>query len=479
MKRKRSTSFSAFFGVLTLLLSGLLATASVVQAQSREPKPLAFDEPYSDGPVFIVPVEGMIDNGLAQYIDRALEDAESAESALVLFHVDTFGGLVDAADKIRKALLDAPMPTVAFIDKNAASAGALISYAADRIVMVPGASIGAATVVEGTSGEAAPDKYQSYMRGLMRATAEANGRDPQIAEAMVDETIEVKGISEAGKVLTLSAREAFQFGVADQILNTTDEVFEAFGLSDAQLVAHRASPAERVLRFLASPVLQSLLMLMMLGGLYFELQTPGVGFAGTVAFVGAALFFAPHYLLGLAEVWEILLFGIGVILILVEIFVIPGFGIAGISGIILVIVSLVVSLVGNVQFSFPPLPAFTPAVAKVAVALVLLVISAFTLGRYLPKSERFNQLVLVPELSSTTGYTAAATHAELLGQIGRALTPLRPSGMIEVDGKRVDVITAGEFISSGEQVEVVNVRGSRVEVRQVKVLPTAGETSEV
>ena len=474
MKRIPFSGFRAFCSVFVLLTAAALATS--VAAQDRAPKPLSFDEPYSDGPVFVVPIEGMIDNGLARYIDRALSDAASDDAVLVLFHIDTFGGLVDAADEIRKALLDAPMPTVAFIDKNAASAGALISYAADRIVMVPGASIGAATVVEGGSGEAAPDKYQSYMRGLMRATAEANGRDPSIAESMVDETLVVEGISEEGKVLTLSSQEALRFGVADGILETVDEVVDAFELSDARLVAHTESGAERVLRFLGSPILQSLLMLMMLGGLYFELQTPGVGFAGAMALIGATLFFAPHYLLGLVEVWEIVLFAIGVGLIFAEIFVIPGFGIAGISGILLVVVSLIVSLVGNIGFSFPPIGAFTPAVTTVAVSLVLLVVLAFSLGRFLPKSERFNQLVLVPELSSATGYTAAETHAEYVGRVGQALTPLRPSGVVEIDEKRIDVITAGEFILQGVQVEVVSVRGNRVEVRQVKVLPT-GETS--
>ena len=477
MIRERFFGFRTVLAVLLLLTAAFLAVASPVQAQERKPKPLTFDQAFSAGPVYVVPVEGMIDNGLARYIERALDDADADSAAMVLFHIDTFGGLVDAADKIRKDLLDAPMPTVAFIDKNAASAGALISYAADRIVMVPGASIGAATVVEGGTGEAAPDKYQSYMRGLMRATAEANGRDPQIAEAMVDETLEVEGISEAGKVLTLSSQEAVQYGVADKVIETTGEVIEAFGLSEAKLTAHQESAAERVLRFLGSPVVQSILMLMMLGGLYFELQTPGVGFAGSIALIGAALFFAPHYLLGLVEVWEIALFIVGVMLILAEIFVIPGFGIAGVSGIILVITSLVVSLVGNVGFDFPPIPSLTPAVATVAVTMALLVMTMFVMGRFLPKTERFNRLVLAPELSSATGYTSAETHSEFLGHVGRTLTPLRPSGAVDLDGARVDVIPAGEFIAQGEQVKVVSVRGSRVEVRLVEVLPQPGETS--
>ena len=281
--------------LFTLLMLSLFVPATL--AQVRAPKPLELSSDSLEGPVFVVPVNGMIDNGLARYIDRAVRDATNQGAVLTVFEIDTFGGLVDAADKIRKTLLDAEMSTVAFIDKNAASAGALISYAADRIVMVPGASIGAATVVEGVGGDEAPDKYQSYMRGLMRSTAEANGRDPQIAESMVDPSLEVEGVSEKGKVLTLSATEALEFGVADQILGTTDAVIAAYGLDSPTLVAHRETTAERVLRFLGSPVVQSILMLMMLGGLYFELQTPGVGFPGAVALLGIALFFAPHYLL--------------------------------------------------------------------------------------------------------------------------------------------------------------------------------------
>ena len=434
-------------------------------AQVRAPKPLELNSDSPEGPVFVVPVNGMIDNGLARYIDRAVRDATSQGAVLTVFEIDTFGGLVDAADKIRKTLLDAEMPTVAFIDKNAASAGALISYAADHIVMVPGASIGAATVVEGVGGDEAPDKYQSYMRGLMRSTAEANGRDPQIAESMVDPSLEVEGVSEKGKVLTLSAKEALEFGVADQILETTDAVIAAYGLDSPTLVAHRETAAERVLRFLGSPVVQSILMLMMLGGLYFELQTPGVGFPGAVALLGIALFFAPHYLLGLVEVWEILLFILGVGLIIVELFIFPGFGIAGISGLVLVLFSLVAALIGNVGLSFPPISDVMPSIYTLAVTMAILVVGSIMAVRMFPMSAAANVLVLAPELRSSEGYTTAMTHSEYLGRVGPTVTDLRPSGAMLIDQKRVDVITAGEYIDRGTQVQVVDVRGIRIEVR--------------
>lgn len=432
----------------------------------------------SDGPVYVIPIEGTIDNVLARYVERAVMDAEASEAALIVFHIDTFGGLVDAADAIRKTILNAQPTTVAFIDRNAASAGALISYATDRIVMVPGSSIGAATVVQGGTGEAAPDKYQSYMRGLMRSTAEANGRDPRIAEAMVDESIAIDGISEAGQVLTLSAEEALRLGVADAIMDDLDTVVGQAGYAGSRLVAHQATTPERILRFLSSPILQSLLMLMMMGGLYFELQTPGVGFAGGMAAIGAALFFAPHYMIGLVESWEIVLFGIGVVLLLAEIFVIPGFGVAGISGLLLVVGSLFAALVGNVGLAFPPVEDLASAILTMAVTLVLLVALMFSLGRYLPASERFNQLVLAPDLSSISGYVSADTVDDLVGRTGVAVTPLRPSGTAEVNGDRVDVIAVSEFIPAGTDVRVVRVRGSRVEVRRAQAA-SSGETSSV
>ncbi|MDE2996891.1 MAG: hypothetical protein OXT73_09175 [Bacteroidota bacterium] len=455
---------------LSLLITILVLTPAALSAQESTQEAnsaLVFDE-VQGGPAFIIPVKGMIDGPLASYVDRALDDAEGAEAGLVVFHVDTFGGLLDAADEIRKRILDTPIPTVAFIDKNAASAGALISYAADKIVMVAGASMGAATVVEGVGGEAAPDKYQSYMRSLMRSTAEANGRNPDIAEAMVDQTLDVPGVSEEGSVLTLSTQEALRLDVADAQGSTIDDLLTSLGIEAADRVNHQLTRAEGLLRFFSSPVVQSILMLMMMGGLYFELQSPGVGFPGIIAAVGAAAFFGPHYLLGLVESWEILLFILGVALLLVEIFVIPGFGVAGVAGLAAILTSLGFSLIGNVGFSFPSGEAISSAVLTLASSLVMLIIAMFSLGRFLPRSERFGQLVLAPELTASTGYTSADTHTEWLGRSGTALTDLRPSGTIEIDEDRIDVVTSGEYIGKGQAVEVVEVKGSRVRVREVR-----------
>lgn len=441
-----------------LFLFVSLAWLSVARAQVTE---------YGDGPVYRLTVDGMIDNGLSTILDRAIKNAESDSAAAIVLEMDTFGGLLDAADKMRQRLLETDVPVITVIDKNAASAGALIAYSTDRIFMTPGSSIGAATAVD-AGGQYASEKVQSYTRGLMRSTAEATGRDPEIAEAMVDERIAIEGVVDEGNLLTLSTDEAVRLGVADGAVASVDEAIASEGLGGRRQVAYEASWAERTLRFLGSPVVAGILMLMMMGGLYFELQTPGLGFAGAAAFVGAALFFAPHYLLGLAQSWEIALFVVGLALLAVEIFVTPGFGVFGISGLLAVVAALFVALVPNVGFQFPTEGEIARATATLAVTLILLVVLGISLARYLPGSLPFQRLVLSSELSGSTGFTSAETDETLVAKTGRALTPLRPAGTAEIEGKRVDVVTSGAYIDAGEAVEVISVRGSRVEVQQLK-----------
>jgi membrane-bound serine protease (ClpP class) len=284
---------------------------------------------------------------------------------------------------------------------------------------------------------------------------------------MVDETIAVPGVSEEGELLTVSSDEALRLGIADAVLPSVDAVVDALGAEENPQEDHAATRAERVLRFLGSPVMASLLLMMMMGGLYFEIQTPGVGFAGATALVGAALFFAPHYLLGLVESWEIALFAVGVGLLLVEVFVTPGFGVFGIGGLVLTLAALLVALVPNVGFAFPTNGEIARASTTLAGAIVLLILLAVSLGRMLPRSERFNRLVLAPDLSSASGFTSAETVADLVGQVGTALTTLRPSGTAEIDGQRVDVVSEGPYIASGASVEVVRSRGAVVVVREV------------
>jgi len=414
--------------------------------------------------VFVVNIDGMIDNGLAKYIDRSLKAAEKADARGVILHVDTFGGLVDAADEIRKSILNTPLSTVAYIDKNAASAGALISLACDSIYMAPGASIGAATVVQGGSGEKASEKMQSYMRGLMRSTAEANGRNPQLAEAMVDESIAIDGVIGEGKLLTLSSSEAQRYGISNATLESLQTVKQRMGWAQATEVDMDQRWEESFLRLLANPVVSSILMLLMMAGLYFELQSPGVGFPGIMAGAAALLFFAPLYIMGLAQSWEIVLFLVGVILIIIEIFFIPGFGVPGILGVTLVIFSLGAALIGNVGLEFPAIETISRAIWTLAITLIIGVMMIFSLARYLPNTRRFSQLVLSDSSDRSQGYISATPQADLVGLEGETLTPLRPSGTVKINDKRIDVVSEGDFIDQGEPVVVLSAVGSRVVV---------------
>ena len=455
-------SFRSFGEPLAAALVAVLLALGGATAALADDR---FDD-LGDGPVYRVTLDGMVDAAVAAYLDRALSDAEAAGASAVVLRIDTYGGLLDAADRIRSRILDTSVPVVAVVDRNAASAGALIAYAADRIAMTPGASMGAATAVD-QAGEYAPEKIQSYTRGLIRATAEATGRDPRIAEAMVDESISIPGVVEEGKLLTLSADEAERLGVADALVDSADDALEAFGLEGRAEVRHEATRTEGFLRVLGSPVVAGILMLMMMGGLYFELQTPGVGIAGAAAVVGGALFFAPHYMLGLVESWEIALFVVGIGLLVTELFVTPGFGIFGAAGVVAVLGALLIALVPNVGFQFPSDGAIAQASVTLAAAMTMLVLLAVSLARVLPRSERFGRLVLQPSLDAAAGYTAADTDATLVGMRGAALTGLRPSGTAEIAGRRIDVVSEGGFVDAGAEVEVVMTRGSRVVVREV------------
>jgi len=329
---------------------------------------------------------------------QAFEAADSLEADIFLIHMNTYGGTVVDADSIRTKILQSDIPVYVFIDNNAASAGALISVACDGIYMRPGGSIGAATVVNQT-GEAMPDKYQSYMRSTMRSTAEAHGkdtivtaendtiiewfRDPRIAEAMVDQSIYIAGVSDSGKVLTFTPSEAIENGYCEGTAENVDEVLHKIGVDDYEIVEYQPSWIEKIIGFLVNPMVSGLLIMAIIGGIYFEMQSPGIGFPLGIAVVAAVLYFAPLYLEGLAANWEIILFVLGLILLALEIFVIPGFGVAGISGIILVFLGLVLSLIGNVNFNFENVELSGVGVAITTV--VVGVFGGFLLSLYLGK----------------------------------------------------------------------------------------------
>lgn len=403
--------------------------------------------------------------------DKASKKASALKSDYLLVELNTFGGAVNYADSIRSRLLNSPMKTVVYINHNAASAGALIAMASDYIYMQKGASIGAASVVD-AKGEVLPEKYQSYMRGLMRATAEAKGRDPKIAEAFVDPSVSIPNLKPDGKLLTMTADEAVKAGVAKAEVSANKEIFIDLGISKPTVTVHEVGMIDNIIGFLINPVVSGALILLIIGGIYAEMQTPGIGFALAVALIAAALFFAPLYMEGLAAHWEIALFFIGVILIALEIFVIPGFGVTGILGIICLVCGLAFSMVSNDYFDFklahPGMlfNSFLIVIGSMFLAVILMVI----FGKNILKSSAFKRLVLEDEQKSDQGYTSSVSKANLLHKQGVAKTVLRPSGKIEIDGVWYDAVALDGFIDAGDLIYVEKHENYNLFVRKIEEL---------
>jgi len=411
--------------------------------------PAFFQSVQSQVSVYRIDVRKDIDRTTQRYVTRGLAEAQLLGADAVLLHLNTYGGLLDSADSIRTAILYNPIPVYVFIDNNAASAGALISLACKRIYMRKGASIGAATVVNQT-GEAVPDKYQSYMRSMMRATAESHGkdtiiqgvdttyrwkRDPLIAEAMVDNRIVIPNLIDSSRTLTLTAEEAIRWGYCEGIAESVDEVITQYlGFEDYRLTTFRPSWLDDLLGFLMNPVFQSILILIIVGGIYFELQTPGIGFPLLAAIIAAMLYFSPLYVEGLAQNWEILLFVIGIILIMIEIFVIPGFGVAGVVGILLLITGLVLSLLDNVVFDFENVSSADTgrAIMTVLTGVILGMAGMIWLSGRIGKKGIFRKIALQTDLENAF---SSPILISLTGKTGVAHTVLRPSGKVALKAK--------------------------------------------
>lgn len=424
--------------------------------------------------VYYYKIDDNISKPALRLTEKAVKEAEAGDFDYIFLELNTFGGELNAADKIRTLLLNTKVPSMVFINNNAASAGALISIACDSIYMMPGGSIGAASVVD-QNGEIMPDKYQSYMRSLMRTTAEHNGRNPNIAQAMVDPDVEVKGISEKGKVLTLTSEEAARNGFCEGVVSSREEALAHAGMATATITEQQLSTIDKIINFLVNPVVSGILIMCIVGGLYFELQAPGLGLPSVIAIVAALLFFAPHYLEGLAAHWEILLFLAGIVLLMLEFFVIPGFGIAGISGIVLILASLVLTLVYNVGFKFNFNPEFDASlyVSKMTILVLVSSLAGFFLSLWLGKKlilaeTRFGSLALRTELESDKGFTSQDMRNErYVGKEGVAQTILRPAGKINIDGEVLDATIEHGFANPGDKITVTKFENAQLFVRKV------------
>lgn len=403
---------------------------------------------------------------------RAFEQADKAGADMIILDLNTYGGLVSDADSIRTRILNSKIPVYVFIENNAASAGALISIACTKIYMRHGATIGAATVVN-ESGEKVPDKYQSYMRSKMRATAEARGRNPDIAQAMVDGDIVVPGVNDSGKIVTLTTSEAIKHGFCDGQVESIDEMLKSAGITNYEITEAKETAVDGIMGFLLHPGTSGVLLLLIFLGIYYELQTPGLGFPSIIALAAGALYFAPLYLEGLAANWEILMFVIGIVLLLVELFAIPGFGIVGIAGIILIFLSLVLGLVRNVNFdfSYSGTNDLTEAIVRVLISMSAFVVFLIVFGASFFRSKFFKRLVLEDDLSTSRVNVIEnhkkETDSHLIGMHGECFADLRPQGKVRVGGKLFAATSLGDYIEKGVVITVIREEGGLLVVKRV------------
>lgn len=426
--------------------------------------------------VYRVPIQDVIDLGLPSFVERAITQAEEGGASAIIFDIDTFGGRVDGATQIKDAILSCKVPTVAFINRRAISAGALIALSCEKVIMTGGGTIGAVTAVD-LSGKKASEKVISYMREEMASTAEIRGRSALIAQAMVDEEIAFESVvidgdtvvaddlqgSKEGKLITLSTEKALKYKMADDKAETFTEVLDLLDLTDAKVVDLRVSWSEKLVRFLTDPVVSSLLMTLGFLGLLFELQSPGWGIPGTIGIVCLALFFGATLFTNLAELTELLVILVGVVLVLIEILLIPGFGLVGIIGGLTILAGLFMILLP----AHPLYLDYDNALRGLIIGIIGGLIGLFFLGRVVIRTKFWQKITLPFSEKSSEGYSTSIGLEELVGVMGVAVTNLRPSGWVTVDERRIFVVSEGDYIANGDPVKILSVDGNRVVVRNI------------
>jgi len=427
--------------------------------------------------IYRVPIEGTIDLGLPPFIKRVIEQAETNNVKAIIFDINTFGGRVDAATQIKDAILSSSVPTIAYINRRAISAGALISLSCESIYMTEGGLIGAATAVD-MSGKKGSEKVISFMREEMASTAEIRGRSKEIARGMVDEELafthllldgdsllvnDIEGRKE-GKLISLTTEQAIKYKISDGKAETIDELIEILGFSDLQLQENNENWSEVLVRFLTDPVVASLLTTFGFLGILFELQSPGWGIPGLVGLICLVLSLSASYIAQLATMSDMLFIMTGLALIMLEAFVIPGFGIVGISGISIMIYGLYLLLIPDIPVGEEVLG---QAMDGFLIGLIGAVIGLYLLARIMIKTNFWKQLTNPGVQNKEGDFKSSVGWESLIDEVGKADTDLHPSGWVKVKAERVFVVSEGDFIEKGKDVKVLSVDGNRILVREL------------
>ena len=425
--------------------------------------------------VYRVPIQGVIDLGLPTFIERIIDEAEKNQAQAIIFDIDTFGGRVDAATQIKDAILDSDVLTVAFINRRAISAGALISLSCEKIYMTGGGTIGAATAVD-MSGNKASEKVISYMREEMASTAENRNRNTDIAKCMVDEelsfthividddSLEVTDLEgrKEGKLITLTTEQALKYKMADGSAEDFDELLELIELPDVEVKTLSENWSENLVRFLTNPVVASLLTTFGFLGILFELQSPGWGIPGTFGAVCLTLSLSASVIVKLATKSDLLIVLVGLGLLMVEAFLIPGFGVAGLAGIVVILWGLYMLLLPDVPVSQE---VYDAAMTGLTIGLIGAIFALILLFRLMTKTKFWVKLTSPEIQSNEDGYNSSLGLEHLIGETGLATSDLRPSGWVLVNNTKIFVVTEGEFVDKDQQVTIMSVDGNRVVVR--------------
>ncbi|MFW6279160.1 MAG: NfeD family protein [Bacillota bacterium] len=404
----------------------------------------------AEGDIYRIPVEGEIDSGMVSFIRRGIKEAETEEAEHIIFAINTYGGLVDSSNQIKDLILNTPLPTTTFVVRRAFSGGALVALGGQNLVMNEGSSIGAAETIP------EKEKYISALRTEFRSTAEQRGRDGDIAAAMVDADLEVSDLVERGKILSLTAKKAGELNFADHVVSDIDELLAILGLSENQIVEIKPSAPERLARFVTNPGISAFLLTIGFLAFFVEMLIPGWGIGGTTGVLSLGLFFTGHMIHGYASWGLLALMFVGIFLLLLEVFVVPGFGVTGIGGL--------GAIFASVYFVFP---SGETALTVIAIALVGTVFGVIILLKFFGSSRFWKKLSMDYSESTEQGYTTSENKSRLMGSRGLTITPLRPSGIVEIDNERIDVVTEGGMIDKGEKVEVVKVAGRRIVVKKI------------
>ena len=422
--------------ILTLMMLTPLANSQINQGNQE----------YND--VYVIPISGDIYRSTYQFVKRTVDEIAPLRPAAIIFEIDTYGGLINEANNIKDVIVGIEVPTIAFVNNKAESAGVLITIANERIAMADRATIGSAETIPNT------EKVMSLWLSWLRDTARFRGRDSELVQSMADRTIEIPGVVEQGRLLNLSAQEAIDLEFIDLVANDYESILRNFDIQYNRIKVVEMDLRTNIARVLTNPYIMTLLLALGFIGIIIEVLTPGFGAGGTVSLISFALFFGGNILAGNSTWGAIIIFIAGLLLVAIEL-VVPGFGIPGIGGIVAMFISIVLAM-GSLE----------RALVSILIALGLTAIAGFILIKYGYKNPYVDKIILSTKQENKEGYTSTLDKRGLLDATGIALTDLRPAGTIEVGDIRLDAVTEGQFIGRGSSIKIVKIEGYRVVVRE-------------